>query len=357
MKRSLTICLSGFAALVALGAACAPVSAQTTYYACRVPSVGAIYMVADAVAPCLDAAHVKFSWEESGTVADGSITTAKLADQAVTTAKLADGSATVAKLAFDPATQTELDALSSAGTINTSTNPVDWSQLKGVPAGFADGVDDAGAAGPASDVVCAQCVGTTDIATSAVTAALIATDAVGAAEIVAGAVGSAEVLDNSLTAADLAASSVTNSELADNSVTGAKIVDGTITGADIATNTITATQIAASAVGTSEIANGSVAAADLASSVVTARGLAAVSSTGTLLRGANATAASRTGLGTYTVTFNFTITTGYYFVTTGLTSTCAAGHSVEDSTSTSVFVLFVDDGGTRIDCNFSLVVF
>lgn len=31
--------------------------------------------------------------------------------------------------------------LSAAGTINTAGNPVDWTQLKGVPAGFADGTD------------------------------------------------------------------------------------------------------------------------------------------------------------------------------------------------------------------------
>jgi hypothetical protein len=34
---------------------------------------------------------------------------------------------------------------SDPGVINTSTNPVDWSKLKNVPAGFADGTDDTGA--------------------------------------------------------------------------------------------------------------------------------------------------------------------------------------------------------------------
>ena len=37
-------------------------------------------------------------------------------------------------------TQAQLN--SSTGTVNGSTNPLDWSQLKSVPAGFADGVDD-----------------------------------------------------------------------------------------------------------------------------------------------------------------------------------------------------------------------
>jgi len=35
---------------------------------------------------------------------------------------------------------------SAVSTINTATNPVDWSSLKSVPAGFADGVDDTGGA-------------------------------------------------------------------------------------------------------------------------------------------------------------------------------------------------------------------
>ncbi|HYW68981.1 MAG TPA: hypothetical protein VE960_05195, partial [bacterium] len=37
--------------------------------------------------------------------------------------------------------------LSTPGTINSSGNPVDWTKLKNVPAGFADGTDDAGGSG------------------------------------------------------------------------------------------------------------------------------------------------------------------------------------------------------------------
>jgi hypothetical protein len=39
------------------------------------------------------------------------------------------------------------DLLGGAGTINSPSNPVDWTQLKNVPAGFADGTDDVGGAG------------------------------------------------------------------------------------------------------------------------------------------------------------------------------------------------------------------
>jgi hypothetical protein len=37
--------------------------------------------------------------------------------------------------------------LAAVGSINLGTNPVDWTKLKGVPSGFADNVDDVGAAG------------------------------------------------------------------------------------------------------------------------------------------------------------------------------------------------------------------
>ncbi|MBI5193121.1 MAG: hypothetical protein HZA08_06730 [Nitrospirae bacterium] len=131
-------------------------------------------------------------------IADNAVTTAKIAANAVDGTKIApaavgpgqisngaiqsnhilDGQVSIADLAFDPATQAELDAhklsadhdgryfteaeLNTAGTINTVTNPVDWTKLKSVPAGFADGIDNTG--GTASDVVCTGCVDSTDIA-------------------------------------------------------------------------------------------------------------------------------------------------------------------------------------------------
>jgi hypothetical protein len=69
----------------------------------------------------------------------GCVGAGDLADNAVTSAKLQDLAVTLAKLGFDPATQSELDShkseLQSAGTLNPAGNPVDWTKLKGVPAG------------------------------------------------------------------------------------------------------------------------------------------------------------------------------------------------------------------------------
>lgn len=42
--------------------------------------------------------------------------------------------------------------------------PVGWGSIQGIPAGFADGTDDTGGGGPASDVACSGCVGASDVA-------------------------------------------------------------------------------------------------------------------------------------------------------------------------------------------------
>jgi hypothetical protein len=75
----------------------------------------------------------------------------------------------------------------------------------------------------ASDVVCSGCVGTSDIASSAVTSAKIGSGQVANSDIANDAVGSAKI----------AAGQVANSDIASSAVTTGKISDGTITSADI----------------------------------------------------------------------------------------------------------------------------
>ena len=100
-------------AFVVVGWSYGPVDleAQTTFRACRVPGVGAIYMIGVAGVPaeCLDAAHVEFSWTEGGAPADGSITEAKLANDAVTTGKIADGAVHAEDILDGAVTQAKLD--------------------------------------------------------------------------------------------------------------------------------------------------------------------------------------------------------------------------------------------------------
>ncbi len=51
--------------------------------------------------------------------------------------------------------------LTSAGTINAAGNPVDWTRLKNVPAGLADGLDDVTSV--ATDVSCSDCISSAEI--------------------------------------------------------------------------------------------------------------------------------------------------------------------------------------------------
>ena len=185
MDRIVTKCLFGVLAAVALAVAASPADAQTTYYACRIPPVNAIYMV-DAATACLNASHVKFSWEEGGTIADGSITTTMLADGAVTAAKL------------DP----------------------------GITLGIGAGA-----------------VGTVELADAAVTGAKIEAGAVGNGHLAADAVESDIILDGTIATADLADGSVTSAKLGANAVTTANIVNGTIATVDIANGAVTAAKL------------------------------------------------------------------------------------------------------------------
>ena len=107
----------------------------TTFHACYVPTVGAMYMIKLSGVPpaCLSTAHVEISWTDSGGVANGSVTTAKLADGAVTTIKLAaaavgsaqvlDGSLTGADLAAG-AVGTSQIANGAVNTINLAAGAV-----------------------------------------------------------------------------------------------------------------------------------------------------------------------------------------------------------------------------------------
>jgi hypothetical protein len=84
----------------------------------------------------------------AGTVPDGAITSAKIAPGAVNSAQLANGINVTGNLNGNATTATNATNLAiqlgSSGSINGPGNPVSWSQLKHVPAVFADGSDDMG---------------------------------------------------------------------------------------------------------------------------------------------------------------------------------------------------------------------
>jgi len=197
-------------------------AAQTTFRACRVPDVGAIYMIGVSGAPtaCLDGSHVEFSWSEGGAaLADGSVTTAKLADDAVTAAKIVAGAVGSSEIADGSVSSTEI-ALGGIGTAQLQDGGVAAADIAAGAVGtaaIADGaVTAAKLGGDVNLSVAAGSIGTAELANGAVTSAKIATDAVGASQIAVGAVGSSEI----------ATSAVGTSELANQSVTADKLQSG-----------------------------------------------------------------------------------------------------------------------------------
>jgi len=102
--------------------------------------------------------------------------------------------------------------------------------------------------------IVANAVGTTELATNAVTTvkitdanittAKIATDAVTTAKIVDNAITTAKLIANAVTTAKITDANVTTAKLATNAVTTVKITDANVTEAKLATNAVTTAKIA-----------------------------------------------------------------------------------------------------------------
>jgi hypothetical protein len=80
---------------------------------------------------------------DARTLADATLTT-NLSQEIADRATAVTNEATARNTAISTSVGALATSLSTAGTINTPGNPVDWTKLKGVPTGFADGVDDDG---------------------------------------------------------------------------------------------------------------------------------------------------------------------------------------------------------------------
>lgn len=146
--------------------------------------------------------------------------------------------------------------------VSATQGAVDWSELSGVPAGFADGTDDTGAIASQAEAEAgtnnakrmtplrtAQAISALGSGITALTGDVTASGSGSvAASISANAITSAKIAADTITAADIAANAVTSAELAGNAVTSAKIQDGQVTSADIANGTITGTDIASNTI-------------------------------------------------------------------------------------------------------------
>jgi hypothetical protein len=125
-----------------------------------------------------------------------------------------------------------------------------WAGLTGVPAGFADGIDqDSGGtvttinAGAGLSGGPITTTGTLAIAAGGINASMIGTGQVGPAQIASSAIDSARIADESIAAADIGPNAVGASELADNAVDTAAIGNAQVNAAKIAPGAVGATQI------------------------------------------------------------------------------------------------------------------
>ncbi len=174
-----------FLTQVALLVACSlDVAGQTTFRACRVPDVGAIYMIGVLGAPaaCLDGTHVEFSWVEGVAAAPGSVTNEILADGAVTSTKILDGAIGSADLG-PSVVRAEHIAPGAVGSGALADGSVTQVKLDpGITLGVADGsiaTQHLAAGAVTAEKIAPGAVGTAALTASAVTGATIATDAVG----------------------------------------------------------------------------------------------------------------------------------------------------------------------------------
>lgn len=152
-------------------------------------------------------------------------------------------------------TETELNTSDGSGP-NTGANRVHWDILTGMPAGFADGVDNTGGDGDITGVIAgngltgggmsgdvtlgiaANGVGSNEIATGAVGADEIATNGVGSAEIATNAVGSDEIAAGAVGSSEIATDAVGPSEVAANAIDEDEIEDGSVGSAEIGPNAV-----------------------------------------------------------------------------------------------------------------------
>ena len=125
-----------------------------------------------------------------------------------------------------------------------------WSGLTGVPAGFADGIDN-NSGGTVTSVTAGAGLSGGTIAGSGTIG--IADGGVGSAQIADGGVAAVDVAPDSLGATQIASNGVAAAELADNAVDTAAVLNLAVTQAKIATGAVGSGQLAAGAVGLAQI--------------------------------------------------------------------------------------------------------
>ena len=167
---------------------------------------------------CSSHSNMAGEFKIAGSVADGSITTAKLADLSVTSAKIASNAITTGTIMGSAVTGAKI----ADGAISTAKIADD--QI--TAAKIADGAVGTNALSNTN-------VTNAKLAANSVTNTKIADDAITTAKIQNSQITTAKIADANITNAKLASDSVTNTKIQDNAITTAKIQDSNITDAKI----------------------------------------------------------------------------------------------------------------------------
>jgi hypothetical protein len=133
--------------------------------------------------------------------------------------------------ADDVATDVEVAAAVAARVVT-------FAQLAGVPAGFADNVDNDTIATAAAGGGLKATANAFSIDNNGVTLARMADSAVGSAEVLDQSLGQADLAPDSVSTSELAAGAVTLTEMALNSVDSFRVVDSSLTAQDLAPNSV-----------------------------------------------------------------------------------------------------------------------
>jgi len=230
-----------------------------------------------------------------GSVADGSITTAKLADGAVTSSKVGDGSITDTKLGNGAVTSSKIQdgATTSAKLADNAVTAAKIMDNAVTSAKIMDGTVVAGDIG--SGQVVKSLNSLNDDVTLVEGANVTITPSGNTLTIAAsrgsvpdGSITTSKLADGAVTSTTLGDGSITDTKLGNGAVTSSKIADGAITSAKLADNAVTAARIVDNAVTSAKIMDGTVVAGDIGSGQVV-KSLNSLKDDVTLVPGANVT--------------------------------------------------------------------
>ncbi len=175
------------------------------------------------------AADIQNGATTSWTLADGTVTRAKIVNSAVTTLKLADGSVTEVKIR-NGAIKSKKIAAGQVQAVHLASGSVLSAKLAN--------------SAVTNPKIADTSVTTRKLADQSVTALKIAVDGVENQNLADGSVDDSNLVDGSVTTPKIANGAVTTPKLGDSAVTNAKIANLAVTAAKIATGTITGSQIA-----------------------------------------------------------------------------------------------------------------